>query len=665
MSNLFRQYTHPHHTSRVKDESIGNPITQRILPQHRPLFPIVAAKGRVNEIQFLTGPEAIAEYGSETFDPLGKFFRPEQVFLQKAIFPQQGCFIVRLADETVKSASCVLECVVRDAQIQQYERDEEGRFVYDEMGERIPLLDAGSNPIKEPGVTLEYRTRALEEDEKYDRLQVKEVEEAGVRIKVYPVFGFLYDSPGAAGNRAGFKWFFDPAIQDDQIFNEKRNVLYGFGASEIPYDGSIALPVRDKFESQHVFFTAEPGVVDEETARRVSFVDVIENNYISEVDEGVYDNILPYEVKFYDESIKEIAEKIQSVEVTTTFASPWQINVVTLEDKDEVPYRHAILVDSSIGLSDISVNYLSGGSDGELSDEKFEEMFRALLTGATVPEIYDEGRYPLTHLYDVGYSLDTKYAMAQMIGEHPYISPTFACLVDVHDFPTLEESVAIGNAIMTRVRLTPESTVHGTGACRATVMGQSGYLHDTSIKFTVPHVFWIAYKRAIHQGNTIIQGEPTGEGNHENTFFRKTNWFPGTKQVLELLHKSNINYCQIKQMTVPFFPHIQSVYANKSSALVTAFFVDAIIYHKYIAYESWVANVGRDVPIESMFTTVKQEIETQSYRVYGGKYPVIATPYQTKDDAQRGGILRVRLDIQANDIMRRIITDIVVGRENL
>lgn len=86
MSNFNSKYTFPNSLTQVKDESIGNPTNIAEYPLHKPFFPIRAARGEKNKVFWLTGDEAITKYGSETFDQFSEYYRPEQLYLSKAIF---------------------------------------------------------------------------------------------------------------------------------------------------------------------------------------------------------------------------------------------------------------------------------------------------------------------------------------------------------------------------------------------------------------------------------------------------------------------------------------------------------------------------------------------------------------------------------------------------
>jgi len=663
MSNLFRRYTHPHVQNRVKDESVGTEAVTVELPQHRPLMAVFARKGS-SKVGWYNGDEFLETFGSETVDPKGPYFRNEQVFLQNAIFPNQGCFVTRLIPKDAKTSTSVLECIVRPEDIQQYQRDAVGAFVLDSSGKKIPLLDGGNNPVKLPGFTLQYRLRPLAEDEVAGRIQPKEVEEAGVTTYVYPIFDYVSASAGKYGDNTGFRFFYNPASQDEDVHLNNQSLIYGFAPMHIPTGQSTPVAISSIYENRQIYFTPRPEQFDDDLQAYISFNDVVAANYTKQISVGGYTSILPYNVNIYPDSFEAIGEKIAEVETFSTFSSPWMVNIVSLVDLNEHAYRCAVLHADSIGLSDIQTHYLSGGNDGTMTNETYEELFRELLSMSLIPELQDPGQYPINTIYDTGYSIETKFAMISCAAKHEYLNPIYSCQDASEDLYTLEQSVSVGDAILTRIRMTPESEVHNTPACRGTIMGQAGYLDSRTIKSIIPLTYWIAKKRSIFQGLKVT-GEPAGENNNEVDDIININWFPYSEDTRELLTEKCINYAQIKKMTVPFFPFVQSAYSKPSSVLYSTFFVDVVCAHKYFSLEAWQAHVGRDVPVATLFKWLKEYVEQKSFKVYSGKYPVTATAYQTAQDIQQGGTVRIMTEITGNDKMRIAINDIVVKRDNL
>ena len=239
MSNFNSKYTFPNSLTQVKDESIGNPANITEYPLHKPFFCIRAAKGEKNKVFWLTGDEAITKYGSETFDQFSEYYRPEQLFLSEAIFPGQACFIARLCAPDAKEATLALEChLTKNVQVQMYERDVDGNYKYDTNGDLIPILDGSNNPVKEKGVTLKYVLREVSEDETYDTIKNKTVSSGSQETEILPVVGGIATSPGAFGSRSGFKIYFDPDAQSEDLLEENKALQFTFAPVEQPYQSN-------------------------------------------------------------------------------------------------------------------------------------------------------------------------------------------------------------------------------------------------------------------------------------------------------------------------------------------------------------------------------------------------------------------------------------------
>ncbi len=98
------------------------------------------------------------------------------------------------------------------------------------------------------------------------------------------------------------------------------------------------------------------------------------------------------------------------------------VNILSARDLDNKPYD-LIKVETFVStgnyvgtqMVDNVVHYLSTGVDGDISPQAIETKIRQYLHGDIYPEIMDELRYPITHLFDVGYSLPTKYSMLNFL----------------------------------------------------------------------------------------------------------------------------------------------------------------------------------------------------------------------------------------------------------
>lgn len=666
--NLLKKYTYPHADSRIKDESIGNPTAQVILPLHRPIVPIRAAKGEVNVIGWYTGAEAIAEFGEATFDPFSDYYRGEQILLEKAIFQGQGCMLVRLADPNAAKASLVLEAhVTENVEIQQYERDANGGFVYDAQGKTIPLLDGSNNPLKEVGVKIRHVVRQMLADEVPGNIQPRTVTVGAETTTIYPLLDVVYRSPGLFGNKAGIKFYFDYITQDEDIHDSNGSVIFTLAPMEQAYGSDTPSPVRDIYGNPYCQFVVKPNQVDSRTARRISAADMIKNSYT--LSTGSKENVLPFDVMFYEGNFKTIGDKVVAVETNNADLSDgWMVDILSCQDLKGYPYYRAIIDTTGTGyavLNDLAVHYLQGGNDGDISDSKFEELFREFLSMNLIPEIQDTARYPVTHMYDIGYTLPTKLAMIQFMGKHKMCKVDLACQDSSEHLYSMEESISVGTALRSRCLLTPESEIHGTSALRAEIFGQAGLLTDKAFNQIVPATLWLAMRRAELHNSTFIKGEMKGLPNSRVNIFREHNWVPASPDQKQMCWDAGVNYFQYEDMQNLFFADIRTIYKYDSSVLSDLTFTDACIYLMYIVQTIWAKYAGVTVPAANLYSSIKRDIEKAAFDAFDGKYKITATPYQTADEVQEGDVIHIETEMIGYSPSRRWVNDIVVKRENL
>lgn len=689
MADFYANYTHPHVNINVKDESVGAVVNNVILPLHKPFFPLRAAKGDVNVPHWFTGAEAVAHYGKETFEKTGKFYRNEQLFLQNGIMENQAAWYCRLATEDAKKSSLVIEAQVVSAEIVQYVRDAEGNIVYEEdaNGELVAkvLTDDLNNPIKETGVEVVYTSRPLADGETIDTLTTSSEVVGTETTTKYPLFAVEYLSPGKAGDDACFKLFCDKSSQSEASLSLYDALLYTFMPMEKAYGSDTPANVSNIYGTSYTQFYLKPDLVEKATGRQLSANEVV-LRYYTNTNSKQY--TLPYNVHFYSENIEAVATAVFESETNAAIleevTNPWMVNICTLRTIDGIPFTHAaISASSTVKLNSVWVNYLEGGSDGDISDKTFEELYINLLDMKSVPELIDTAKYPVTHLYDVGYTYDTKSAMARFMGTQKRCKvelaahETYNFIKETAEDGTvsykqvtmpmqdMDKSISMSTAVRSDCLLTPESELYGTPACRGEVFGQSGLLNDTNVKAIVPATLWIMQKRAQYHNTTFIKNTVKGSPNNNVTIFRKWNWTPFTKDQRQLNWDNGINYFQYADMQTLFYPDIRTIYTEETSMLSETTYTDAIVYLMYMIDKTWAEHSGRTIPSNQLYDLVTKAIEGKAYAAFGNLFTVTATMYQTEAEALAGFIHHIQVVMTGYSPTRVWEADIIVRRENL
>ena len=468
------------------------------------------------------------------------------------------------------------------------------------------------------------------------------------------------------GNSHGLKFYCDRLNQNEDIVEENGGALmYTFAPMKIPYNSNVAVSVTDKFGYVSNTMFVKPNTVDSDTQRRMSTTDVIDRVYYNT---STKVNYLPFDINFYTDNFKEIGEAIKEVETNDVdIRDGWGVDILTLLNKNGIQYHHAVMdteTAGSIQMSSFSVVYMQDGDDGDLSDTMFEDLYRQLLNYELIPELQDYFKYPITHMYDVGYSLDTTLALAGFIGRHPRCKVILAAQDSARDLYTMDEAVSASNAIRARAALTPESVFYGTEALRAEIFAQAGYLKDNTVRNIIPATYWMCLRRSqLHSGRNI-SGTVKGDPNNIIDIYRKDNFTPYSPEQKQLLWDGAANYYQHKDLLTKFFPDVATIYTKKSSVLSDTTYTDCCVYLMYIVDRVWTKHASRTVPISVMQDDIKDEIEREANRILNNMFAVTANVFLTAEDIERGEQCHIETIMTGYSPMRRWYNTIISRREN-
>lgn len=411
-------YTYPHWETNVIDNSIYNATYTESLPLLRPIFFMRAAKGPAGVPTWVSSyNEARDVFGEATFDVDSEFYSREALYLTQ-LFSRQGAFITRMVSSDAKRASCVLELQVRKTDVIQYQRDAEGYYIYDvATGDRIPAKDPETGAtIVEPGIELKWMVRPLKLDgdnpETLTGLKPTTYSSGDSQYTVYPILAATANYVGSAYNATGFKFFVDLDALDETLAENVQALPYEFGAVEKAYGDDTVSPLYSNFQNQFESVILKPNSRDTRIDKNVSFTAIMNDEYA---------DVLPFSTYLYTDNIKTIGEMIQEVETDDeTLTDPYLVNLTAATNIDGLPMPHVVFSedDDSVILNDTRILYLSGGEDGSIDDTAVEALTRQYLTDLVYPELLDQPRYPFTHIFDTGVTIETKRAFIEFLGTH-------------------------------------------------------------------------------------------------------------------------------------------------------------------------------------------------------------------------------------------------------
>ena len=605
----------PHLNIEVKDESVTFPFIPEELALHRPMILSFGEKGLAGDkyIYYGSYDELKPQVGEGTFDPYSKWFQHPNLFMRKAL-QYEKVFFVRLTPADAKTGGLVIW-------LEEYE-------------------DSGNVYLKwNKGSLTDVKTAVADETITYKTIPTWTVTESiggnSVTGTAYPIFGFDAGSPGEWANTAGITFFYDIDNADHDKELASDAVLYSAGFVDQPYGYDAPLPIRNIFNDKFFDFAFNPDAMDPNTRKRYSWDDVMKDEFRKGI---------PFSVYTYSNNIKIIGNAIVTAEADPDLTDPWLINLVTLKKNDDTTtYAKTSFLDDSLTLDSNVNEYLLEGNDGDISLANLESLTKDWLSGAIYPDIEDQARYPITHLYDSGYGMDTKLALIDFLGVRDDVKIVASTQVSSEVANSKAEDQSAGSALRSQALLHPESFVYGTGACRVSIFQQCGKLPDSPWKYWVPASYDNLIKRSMFHNAIYIKGVPKGRPNSEVTCFQTVNWTPSNEDHKQLSWDTGLNYFQYADMTTLFYPDLRSVYMYDTSLLSSDIFVDYIVYMKHICLQIWTKYSGVEDPLPTLIASVKNDIDRKMHDVFGNYVQVTSNPYQTELDKQLGYSLTIEL----------------------
>ncbi len=666
---MAKFYSFPHYEINVKDESMRTPLIVEQLALHRPIFLSFAERGPIGVPVYGSYEELVKRFGEGTFDMFSNYYRHPSLFAERSL-RNNKVFFVRLASDTSKAASLLLQCSIYKKPIIQYQKDSEGYRITDVDDNPIPIDDGVGGSLKEVGTVIKWSVRELDllnENPKALIQQTSSIPDPdggpNITVTTYPIAAFSATSSGAWGNVTGFKFYWNED-SDSGVAEAMQSIIYTFGMTSVPWGEDTPAVVRTKYLDTSTEFTFAEGTTDKTTMRRYNLTEVIPNEYSA-------DNII-FDMHLYPANVKTIGASCLADENVANFpelTSEFMVNLFSGKTMLQQPYDHIVIdtdADDSVIFNKNVINYMTGGNDGDTTDEDLEELTRIWLTGNVFPDINDKPRYPITHLYDSGYDATTKESLIDFLGLRDDVKIILSTQSVYNEPNTKAEDQSMGSFLRARALLHIESFIYGTMACRVTILQQCGYLSENVpyVKL-VPATLDCMIKKGIWQGAIYMKGKPKGLPNSAVTVLKNMNWFPVTDDFKQLSWDNALNYMQYYDMTSVHYPDVISVYPYLTSLLSDDIFTDMLVYIKHIVRFQWAKFAGVDDPIQQLIANIKDSVSRDIYAKLGNFVRAEVNPYQTDLDVELGYALTVEIPVYGT-VPNRVWNVIVpVRRESI
>jgi len=617
-------------------------------PQHLPLFMFFAKKGTTDRI-IVDASNARAIYGDATFEKNDVYYNHATRFLSTALSAPNLCMTKRIVPEDAGAKSNKAVYIdVLEANVPNYLRDSNGNLVAD-----TNTNDYKVDPVQPtiPGYKIKFISEVYSKDKTLGSLEVKEgvqsIEIIGAdgqptvrKSKMYPLFQAVAKNQGQDYDNIGFSINTLSSDELDSVLATKvKSMLYSLSLYTRDDAGSSPSTFSTLYGETSVVFCPKSRIVNPDTEQRFDFDYVFKNNWFNETNNLLTLRRWDYEgIHFYVENFEEVLRKLISKEkqYVSLTERTWEdgekastfgwydfstanlnkieaeeygmINPFTCRSSKNVKYFTIAIADENptlasnqkeINVSQDTPIFLSGGSDGTLSNEEFEKaVVKEMKKYADSESQYHDLAINVESVfYDSGFSLETKKQLINFISLRKDTSIALATHVDANGSKNvpLSERRAIALALGNRLKLAPESTYFGTGVCRGVIIGFSGNLRDGT-ENPVPGTYWLLDKACRMMGKTTGKWEEAAlfdkyPGNLISTMINvQPEFIPSG--VKPTLWDEGLIWAQPYDRSSFQVPAMQTVYDNDTSVLNSYFAMMGLCTIEKIGAKVWRQCVG-------------------------------------------------------------------------
>jgi len=647
------------------------PAERDELPIHLPRFFLRTPKGPETD-ELVVGADFLRMYGKDAADELKEYFSHQTVAALTANAAGNAFYVHRILSETAKKGRFVLSAEVVVQTFEEYVRATDGTVTSDENG---PITNSG---VTFDGSLIRWTVSPVDELEAGaipNQTPGTLVGKVGEESTIYPILEFEASSKGKYGNNIGMRMSVphlktaDPA--DAFVVEDQNTMMYRFAIVERETAESTPVVVPSINADRSIDVSFKPGVTNKNTGQTFGLERLVED--WQDFTAGQVKRYGPFgQIYFYEDNLKTILDAIkvtEEAETGTAIADAHLINPFTAISWEGIEHETVRLSSDSVALNSATTHYLKGGDDGDMTDATYDDLVRSELeTGWENPlnPVKDMLRFPFSVMYDTGFTLDTKKSMLATLGQRPDIHVGICTHVEgtVPNDIAAESSVAL--VLLNAARLTPESSVYGTGVCRATITRSVGTWTSSLRKRTVPLIIDLIHKRAkyLGAGSGIMKSvesydeypaklvtELSGVTNTYVPQTPKDNFWDYGVNGVEYLGRTEIGW-----------PAIQSIYENSTSVLNSDIVMQIMVDVTKQAALTWAQTSGGSKETDSQYhQRVEETFDGKVANRYDGRVTIRGTSYKTAADELRGYSSNMDIEVYA-DVMRTVQQFNIIAR---
>lgn len=629
-----------------------------LLPTHLPLFYDYCERGRLRPT-LLSGDRAVRLFGQKSFLLDSIYATHQTLFMNQARGNGNAVFLKRLQPADAKPPAGI--CLYLDllaTEVVQYQRNPDGSYLLDPNTQQpLPVL-SGGNPVKIAGYTAQWLLGPLPQyNAEGDIITAEMIDDAtgptdptiipvenaigqqsvtaGSRSDVtigsssvrYPIMEFEADSFGEWGNNVAFSLMAltkktNPQVNEDVVAANKA-FMYRLQFLERDDSSSTAKVVRTIFGEQGLEFAFKDRARNQFNNQDLFIGTRFPKAWTSTLDpiDPTYGPVNRHHIYYNNiETISDTiatSENVRDPSVSTADEDRYLINLIdgrNVLGNHYVTYQVLGTAGGGINLNSVAKHYLRNGSDGTMNFTEHDKLVRYELAnfGDTGAPLRNTALFPISSLWDSGFSLQTKYAMMVPLGVRKDIV-IHLCDQDLSQ-PTNTASQASSacEALYNAVRNFPESEVYGTAVCRATIFKGSDEL-ITSTWRGVNGRMAVPYNLELLNKVSKFMGSGTGIWDTNLRFTRSPN------NIITMFRNSDLdslvqsadvrtvdwaNGCMWVEpfdMRSTFIPAFQTVYDNDTSVLNSLPMVYACVDLWKVMERVWRELTGEDKYTNAQF----------------------------------------------------------------
>ena len=368
----------------------------------------------------------------------------------------------------------------------------------------------------------------------------------------------------------------------------------------------------------------------------------------------------------------------------------WQLDLFTARAMDGQPYRTieiAGLRSEGELVNKESLYWADGGNDGVMNNEEYNRLVIQEIENFENDDCQyrDLARYPFSVFYDTGFmetaSTPHKSKLVKLLAARKDISVCWTThsvetnekYIDNESVPGVtpldkKDEAGMVSYLATVIRAVAESTIWGTGACRANIIMQCGTIVGSDFTGRVPMSYELAMKRARYMGSSDGKMRPgygyDQDGIKQLQYMKEINNPFVPYQTREINWTNGASWAQFYDRNTMFFPAVRTIYQDETSVLVSDINMLIAVDLQKVCFRTWRRLVGNSKLTNRQFIELSDKyiLEDVEGR-YDGRVTIKPETYYTPADELRGYSWHCNIHMYANNMKTVGIFTVVTHRQ--